>query len=164
MYYNFAVQFVAEQKFSNKEFFVMLFRPQLQASSEGGDRRNDNKSYTIHDPEAENWPKSRCARVQTNICCNHLDYFWPMQAAIDASTRPPPRRLPLLLRRLRNLLHWFPIVADMPPRSAASPISAVNYIPNRHFCFAINAIMNFVLNYSYNWLLNYAYNCKNNQI
>ena len=43
MYYNFAVQFVAEQKFSNKEFFAMLFRLQLQASSEGGDRRNDNK-------------------------------------------------------------------------------------------------------------------------
>ena len=81
MYYNFAVQFVAEQKFSNKEFFAMLFRPQLQASSEGGDRRNDNKSYTIQDPEAENCPKSRCARVQTNICCNHLDYFWSMQAA-----------------------------------------------------------------------------------
>ncbi len=43
MYYNFAEQFVAEQKFSNKELFAMLFRPPFQASSEGGDRQNDNK-------------------------------------------------------------------------------------------------------------------------
>ena len=166
MYYNFAVQFVAEQKFSNKEVFAMLFRPQLQASSEGGDRRNDNKSYTIHDPEAENCPKSRCARVQTNICCNHLDYFWPMQAAIDASTRPPPRRLPLRLRRLRILLHWFPIVADC-CRGYASKKRSIpdfcNEFPNRHLCHAINAIIKkHFFNYSYNWLWNNAYNCKKN--
>ncbi len=39
---------VAELKFINKEFLV--FRPPFQASSKGGDRRNDNKSYTIQDP------------------------------------------------------------------------------------------------------------------
>ena len=77
----------------------MLFRLQLQASSEGGDRRNDNKSYTIQDPsEAENCPKSRCARVQTNICCNYFDYFWPMQAAIEeTSLAAPPAANPATL-------------------------------------------------------------------
>ena len=38
---------VAEQNFSIKEFFV--FRPPFQASSKGGDRQNDDKSYTIQD-------------------------------------------------------------------------------------------------------------------
>ncbi len=63
MYYNFAEQFVAEQMFSNKEFLAMLFRPPFQASSEGGDRRNDNKSYTIQDPVKPKIARNRGVHV-----------------------------------------------------------------------------------------------------
>ncbi len=133
------LNFVAVQKFSNKELFAMLFRPPLQASSEGGDRRNDNKSYTIQDP-VEPWiARNRGVHVFKQI-------FIAITYIISGPCKQPSTRRhahPLRLRRLRILLHWFPIVADMPPRSAASAISAMNSIPNRHFCSAINAIMNF---------------------
>ena len=69
MYYNFAEQFVAEQKFSNKEFFATLFRPPFQASSKGGDRRNDNKSesYTIQDPGKPRIARNRGVHVLKQI-------------------------------------------------------------------------------------------------
>ena len=164
MYYNFAVPFVAEQKFSNKEFFAMLFRPLLQASSEGGDRRDDNKSYTIQDPVKPRIAQNRGVRVFKQIFVTYI-ISGPCRQPSTRRRAQTPRRLPLRLRRLRILLHWFPIVADMPLRSAASPISAMNSIPNRHFCFAIIAIINkHFLNYSYNWLWNNAYDCKNNRV
>ncbi len=55
-----------------------------------------------------------------------------MQAAIDASTRPSLAALPAANPAT------LPIVADMPPRSAASAISAMNSIPNRHFALQSN--------------------------
>ena len=121
-------------------------------------RRPQEWQKVVHHPrsnEAKKCPESRCARVtvQTNICCNYLDYFWPMQAAIDASMRTPTRslswrRLPWRLCLSRSLLHGFPrrpIVAEMPPRSAAPPISAMNSNPNRHFFICNNAIIHFFI-------------------
>ena len=119
-----------------------------RAETSGMTKRRNPRSN-----EAEKCPKSRCARFQTNICCNYLDYFWPMQAAIDASMRTSTkslswRRLPWRLCLLRSLLHGFPrrpIVSEMPPRSAAPPISAMNSNPNRHFFICNNAIIHFFI-------------------
>jgi hypothetical protein len=49
------------------DIFAMLFRPLFQASSEGGDRRNDNKSNTIQDPVKPEIARNRGVHVFKQI-------------------------------------------------------------------------------------------------